>query len=201
MTTNIAGAILSGGQNKRMGGKNKAFIEIEGISLIQRALDIFDQIFDEIFIVTNSPADYRLYEKDYCIISDKIKDVGPLGGIHSALSSTSKKGVFFIACDMPFLHNDLINEQIAVFNQRSVEALIPKIGDSIEPLHGIYAATLKSKIDSYLKKKCGYSIKGFLPTINSAFFRLKDNEFNRKIFKNLNSPCDFKKAALNESKI
>ena len=62
-------------------------------------------IFKEVILVTNSPEDYVLFENECRIIPDIIKDKGPLGGIHSALSNTAKKAVFFVACDMPYLHN------------------------------------------------------------------------------------------------
>ncbi|MFH1317730.1 MAG: molybdenum cofactor guanylyltransferase, partial [Candidatus Omnitrophota bacterium] len=103
-TDSISCAILAGGKNRRM-GKNKAFIEVDGISLLKKNIVLLQQIFTEITIVTNSPKEYISFKNDASIITDKIKDIGPLGGIFSALSTTSKESVFFVACDMPFLHN------------------------------------------------------------------------------------------------
>ena len=141
--SHTAGAILSGGLNTRMGGRCKAFIEIDGTALVEKTVNAFKEIFTEIIIITNSPRDYQKYQKDCHIIGDKIKDIGPLGGIHSALSYTSKKAVFFIACDMPFTHNGLIQCQLSLFNKIQCQALLPKIDTSIEPLYGIYKKELK----------------------------------------------------------
>ena len=177
---------MSGGKNSRMNGVNKALIKIGGITMIQRVMDVFRGIFDEIILVTNSPSEYAMYAEVCLIVSDKIKNVGPLGGIHSALSVTSREGAFFIAVDMPFLHADLISRQIEEFKKIKAQALVPRIGVSIEPLHAIYKKELRAKIEAYLKKSRNYSIKGFLETVDTAYFELEDNPFNRRVLKNMN---------------
>jgi len=91
---NISGAILAGGRNKRMGGVNKSFIEIQGSPIIQRSVNILKEIFEEIIIVTNSLTDYEPYKKECRVVTDIIKGIGPLGGIHSALSHTTKRRFF-----------------------------------------------------------------------------------------------------------
>ncbi|MCQ9205317.1 MAG: molybdenum cofactor guanylyltransferase [Omnitrophica bacterium] len=191
---NIAGAILCGGKNKRMGGRNKAFIKLKGIFLIQRILNVFREIFDEIILVTNSPNEYTAYNNSCRIVTDVIKNIGPLGGIHSGLYHSSKRGVFFIACDMPFLHNDIIKEQINQFNSLNCEAFIPRIDNFLEPLHAIYAKALADKINSYARLNTDYSVKKFLEGVNHTFFELKNNDFFNNIFRNLNTPQDLGEA-------
>ena len=187
---NIAGAILAGGKNQRIGGHNKAFVQINGISIIQRTINILKEIFAEVILVTNSPQDYKSYQREAIIITDLIKDVGPLGGIFSALSQTTKKGAFFVACDMPFLHNGIILRQIDCFNELDFDVLMPRIGNFIEPLHAIYRKGLKENIYRFLKDGNNYSIKSFLQRANVRFWDLEDNLFHRKIFKNLNTYQD-----------
>ena len=190
MKSHTAGVILSGGKNSRMNGANKAFIEIGGVTMMQRAMDVFKGLFDEIILVTNSPSEYAMFSGDCLIVSDKIKNIGPLGGIHSALSVMSRKSAFFIAVDMPFLHKDLISRQIAEFEKIEARAFLPKIGASIEPLHAIYKKELREEIEAYIGTGRDYSIKGFLKTVDTAYFELEDNPFNRRAFMNLNSPRD-----------
>lgn len=189
---NISGAILAGGKNKRMGGKNKAFINIGKATIIEKTINLLKPIFDEIILVTNSPGDYRAYEKDCHIITDIIKDSGPLGGIHAALAHTSKTGVFFVACDMPFLHNEVILRQLDCFNKIKCDAVVPRRGGLIEPLHAVYKSSLQDKVRSYLKKSNDYSVKGFLDTVDAYYLDLEENLFYRNIFRNLNTPQDLK---------
>lgn len=190
---NIGSAILAGGRSRRMKGKNKAFISIDGgPPIIRRTIYTLKEISEEIFIVTNSPEDYKLYGKEAIIITDIIKEVGPLGGIHSVLSQTSKEAVFFVACDMPFLHNDIILSQINYFSKINCDCLVAKVGLSIEPLHGIYKKSLKNKIESFLKDNSDYAIRSFLKNSDVGYFELEDNVFYRNAFRNLNTPEDLK---------
>ena len=48
----MAGVILSGGKSIRM-GKNKAFIQVEGVPIIERIHNLFRELFQEVIIVTN----------------------------------------------------------------------------------------------------------------------------------------------------
>lgn len=192
--TEIASGILAGGKNIRMRGRNKAFIDIGGAPIIEKTIRLFEGMFDEIILVTNSPGDYKEYAERIIIIEDEIKGAGPLGGIHAALSKTTKRAVFFAACDMPFLHNGLIRRQMSCFNEIECDCMIPRIADSIEPLHGIYKRELKSDISNFLKTKGSRSIRDFLKTVYTFYLDLASSPPNRRIFRNLNTPDDLKRA-------
>lgn len=190
--TNIGAAILAGGKNSRMSGFNKAFIRINGIPLIQKSFECLEKIFEEVIIVTNSPGDFTSYEKKAIITKDLIKGVGPLGGIYSALSVTSKEAVFFVACDMPFLHNALIRKELSFFDSIDCDSLIPRIGDFREPLHAIYRKNLKDDIRNFVENN-DYSIKTFLLRVDAYYWDLANSRFHRNIFRNLNTEEDLKK--------
>lgn len=191
----IAAGILAGGKNSRMRGRNKSFINIEGVPIIEKTILLFEGIFDEIILITNSPNDYKEYVRRVIIAEDEIKEAGPLGGMHAGLSKTSKGAVFFVACDMPFLHNALINRLAKHFNGIDRDAVVPRINSLIEPMHAIYRSSLKDKLARFLRMGGDYSIRSFLRGENVEYFNLKDTPLNRKIFRNLNTPDDFKKTA------
>lgn len=182
---NIAVAILAGGKNSRI-GVDKAFIKIKNTFIIEHTIDILKKIFSEIMIITNSLQNYELYKKDCFIYPDSIKYIGPLGGILTALNKTSKQAVFFVACDMPFLHNELILQQIYVFRKINYDAVVPKVNGFIEPLHSIYKTKLKENLYNFITKKKSYSIQNFLETINVFYWNLPNNI----AFKNLNTKDD-----------
>ena len=46
----MTGIILSGGRSTRLGGLNKAFIEVQGERLIERTLRIYGDLFAEVLI-------------------------------------------------------------------------------------------------------------------------------------------------------
>ncbi|MCK4488044.1 MAG: molybdenum cofactor guanylyltransferase [Desulfobacterales bacterium] len=127
MRNNIAGAILAGGNNLRMKGRNKSFLKINGTPLIQKTISLFKRLFEEIIIVTNCPPDYALYKKDALIVTDILKNKGPLGGIHTGLTRATKKRVFFAACDMPFLEEGLIKRILDISEDSEGYAVIPYV--------------------------------------------------------------------------
>lgn len=186
----VAAAILAGGKNTRMKGRNKAFIPIGGVPIIKRNLDILNKLFKEAIIVTNSPEEFSEFKKNSIIITDLIKNCGPLGGIYSALSATKKDAVFFTACDMPNLNTLLIKRLVKYFESSDFDVLLPRINLSVEYLYGIYKKELKEKLKVFLAKGKDYSVRGFLATVKVGYLDLKDSLLNRKIFSNLNTPQD-----------
>jgi molybdopterin-guanine dinucleotide biosynthesis protein A len=84
MVHSISGIILAGGANRRFNGMTKSNIIIDGKTIISRITDTIRDIFDEIIIVTNTPEEFKEYNK-YKIVSDQFLKVGPIGGIHAAL--------------------------------------------------------------------------------------------------------------------
>lgn len=191
--TEIGGVILAGGKNSRMLGRNKSFIDIGGMPIIEKTIRLFNNIFDEAILVTNSPNDYKEYAERVIIVGDEIKDVGPIGGIYTGLSKTSKTAVFFVACDMPFLHNGLIRRQLNYFKKKECDCLVPRIGNSAEPLHAIYKKKLKDDIYEFLKNRNNCAIRDFLKTISASYLDLEPSPAHQQAFQNLNIPQDLKR--------
>ncbi len=134
----MTGIILAGGQNRRMGGKNKAFLVIDGKPLIERILAVYRKLFREILIVTNSPLDYVTY--DCRIVTDVIKGKGSLGGIYSGLLYAACEHGFVAACDMPYLDESFIRFLLARAPEKDI--VVPRSPDGFQPLHAVYARRL-----------------------------------------------------------
>jgi len=184
---NLGGAILAGGKSKRMDGINKAFINVEGQPIIHRIMHLYDALFEDIIIVTNTIDDFSDFKNNCILVSDILKNFGPLGGIHSALQHTNKRALFFVACDMPNLHNALMEAMLDRFHLLDCDALVPRIGSAIEPLHSIFSKKLIKDIEIFLKTDKKHSIQNFLQTINVEYFDLENSMTNKKIFNNLNT--------------
>jgi molybdopterin-guanine dinucleotide biosynthesis protein A len=136
---------------------------------------------------------YDQYTNEATIIEDSIKEIGPLGGIYAALSQTSSEAVFFVACDMPFLHIEFIKWQIREFEKMNVDVFVPRIGDRIEPLHGIYHHRISDDLFLFLEESQRHSVREFLKKVKTEYWDLDDTTANQKYFTNVNTPAELKK--------
>ena len=192
MFEDIAGVILAGGKNERFDGQLKAKIIINGETIISSIIRAIRDIFGEIIIVTNTPEEFREFRR-FRIISDFIQDAGPLGGIHAAIKTTSKKAVFVIAGDMPFVEKKLIISQIEMFREKICEALIPRLNSLTEPLHSLYSTSILEKLERYMDETNVRSVNGFLKEIDAKYMDLPASDVNIRSLVNINSPSDLTK--------
>ena len=83
VTRDFSAVLLVGGKSSRM-GRDKAFIEIEGVPLWQRQLQTLTQLAPkQIFLA--GPARSEWEDADCETIADEPGDIGPLGGLMAAL--------------------------------------------------------------------------------------------------------------------
>lgn len=115
-------------------GLNKAFVEVGGIPIIERALKVLRGLFDEVFIVTTRPEPYA--HLGFPIHTDLLPGNDSLGGLHAALSYSSGEACFLCACDMPFLNPRLIRYLAELAS--GADAVVPKSPDGLQPLHAVY---------------------------------------------------------------
>ncbi len=157
----MTGVILAGGKNSRI-GLNKAFLEIGGKRIIERTVEIYKKIFDNILIITNTPEDYQYLTEsvilsevknlEFKIYTDLIPDRGSLGGIYTGLHYSKSDYTFFTACDMPFLNEKVVRHIIKgaracpelVSGGRGQRAkdydiIVPYFKRRLHPLHAVYS--------------------------------------------------------------
>ena len=121
----IAGAILAGGNARRIGGLAKGTLKIAGgISIIERLINEMNLAgLSDIIIVANDPEPYRDYGVE--IIADIRKDLGPMGGIETGLDFFADRcdAVIFVPCDLP----QISASQISALKQAFVETTAPAV--------------------------------------------------------------------------
>lgn len=157
--SSITGVILAGGKNSRM-GRQKYLIELQGKSIIQRQLNLFQRLFSEIIIVTNHPEHFTIFSK-IKVIGDQVKDIGPMGGLYSGLIKAKSPIIFLVACDMPFLDQRIINDLVAAFDSEKYSCLVPFITKGLEPLHALYTKDILPQLESCISEK-RYSLQEFI---------------------------------------
>jgi len=182
---------LAGGKNSRMGTK-KSFLTIDGVRLIDKMLDVYQDIFAEIIIVTNDPLSYTEFP-DTVVVTDIYKEKGALGGIYTGLFFASHDYSFVAACDMPFLRKDFIiylTEQVDKY-----DIVVPQLSDGFQPLHAVYSQNCLSSIKRLLSAN-KLKITGFYKDMRLLSIpEEKIKPFNKdgRLFLNINTPKDLKR--------
>ena len=147
MWSDVTCIILAGGTSRRM-GQDKAFIQIEGVRLLDYVYGKCQELFSEIIIVTNQPHQYIEYQTP--VVADEIQGTGSLGGLYTGLKRASNFFSFCVACDMPFLKPELITYLIE--NRLNSDVVIPKTRAGLEPLHAIYSKRCIKPIKTLLER-------------------------------------------------
>src|SRR2546430_4293605 len=114
-----------------MGGRPKALLELGGRWIIERVVDAVPPAVDDLLIVTNPPELYAFLKLP--MVADVYPDHGSLGGIYSGLRAAPGGAAFTVACDMPFLHADVV--RLVVERVGSGDVVIPRVGGQLETLH------------------------------------------------------------------
>jgi molybdopterin-guanine dinucleotide biosynthesis protein A len=181
----ITGIILSGGKSLRM-GRNKAFIEIDGVAIIDRIYTVFENLFQETIIVTDQRDLFAyLNVKTY---NDLLPHRGALGGLYTGLYFSSFPCSFCVACDMPFLKESLI--EFLIDRLEDDDILVPRTEDGLQPLHAFYSKNCIGPIKKLLDKG-GYKIIDVYPVVKSRTVEERDFIFldpKRESFINVNTP-------------
>lgn len=130
-----AGAILAGGQSRRM-GQCKALLPLQDGTMLEHITRQLD-LFPERWLSANDPVLGIGFPGD--TIADIYPGCGPLAGIHAVLSKMNKPWVLCVSCDMPRFSRELAAAMLAAFPPQA-DALICVDGTGqTHPLCGIYA--------------------------------------------------------------
>ena len=112
----ILGAIIAGGQSSRMGGREKAFVMLDGVCLIERLLSRLRFQVDDVVINGNGDASRFAGFKCDVVMDQLIHVTTPLAGIHAVLAHGAALGfdaVVTAPSDSPFIPLDLVEKLIA----------------------------------------------------------------------------------------
>jgi molybdopterin-guanine dinucleotide biosynthesis protein A len=191
--SDCSGVILSGGLSSRFSGRNKAFLEIDGKTILERIVAVFADLFDEIILVTNEPLAYT--DWDVKIVSDLFEQRSSLTGLHAGLFYTTRPYAFFTACDTPFVNPGLV--RLLVDNiDPTVDVVVPETEKGLEPLFAVYSRRcIKPFRESIEQQK--FKISRVFSTMRVRTVpetRLRRKDPDLISFFNINAPEDLTRA-------
>ena len=179
--------ILAGGLNSRMGGRNKALLDVGGKRIVDRILEALDPIFQEILLVTRKPDQYR--NLPIKVVEDLFEIRASLTGLHAGLKHAEAPFIFVVPCDVPFLNPDLIRAILREVTP-DVDVVVPQDGKFYEPLCAVYSKRCLPYIEDMLSRG-DLRIFNFFDKIRLRTIpmeRLNKTDPDRQSFVNVNTP-------------
>ena len=137
----VTGAILIGGQSRRL-GRDKVLLPYEGKPLAVHLQELFESLFSNVLLIGHPRPE--LEALGLTCTPDIIPDKGVLGGIYTALIAATTPHVFVAGADMPFLSSSLISKILD--HRYDANAIIPRGPRGLEPLCAVYSASCANAI-------------------------------------------------------
>ncbi|WP_298035454.1 molybdenum cofactor guanylyltransferase [uncultured Dysosmobacter sp.] len=182
---NCGAMILAGGQSRRM-GRCKALLELDGETLISRLAKQLDG-FGELLLSANDPQVAAGIPGR--LVTDIYPGLGPLAGLHAALTAAKVENLLCVSCDMPYFTAALAEALLNAFPP-DTDALACVDGNGrVHPLCGIYAKTALPVIERRLQNR-QLKMLDLLAELCTVYFPIPDR-FPAKILTNVNTPEAF----------
>ena len=187
----FCGFVLAGGRSSRM-GTDKAFLELDGRTLLDRTLNLLHVLTPKVSIV-GPVSKFAAYGP---VIEDRYAGRGPLAGIHAALSTSATELNLVLAVDLPSVTESLL--RFIVEQARASDALVtvPRIAGGYQPLCAVYRRAFAPLAQAALEEGKNKIDALFAATTTRV---LEESELSRfafsaAMFENLNTPEDLRRA-------
>lgn len=137
-TAILKGLVLAGGESSRM-GEDKAAIELDGINMLARTVDLLDGLVAEVFVAVRPEQTNDAVRRRYTLIEDCYSDIGPAAGMLAAHQQAPEAAWLVLACDMPLLSAQALGVLIGARDpEMDATALCRSREAAPEPLCAIY---------------------------------------------------------------
>jgi len=184
--SDVSAFILAGGKSTRMGA-DKAFVVLDGRTLLARMLDLARHVTPNVQIV-GARSKFSPFAP---VVEDIFPGCGPLGGIHAALKSSQSELNVILAVDVPFVSLALLQYLISrARNSPTAAITVPRSAEGWQPLCAIYRRWFADSAEKALAEG-RYKIDALFEQVMVETIGEEELEtagFAPRIFRNLNTP-------------
>ena len=191
----ILGVVLAGGQSKRF-GEDKSQVRLGDKILIDFILSEIIDVFNEILIISNNDIKF-LNSKKVTKIEDYKKDLGPLGGVLTAMkwikqNNKNYKWISTFPSDTPFFKKKNLQDFIKNINYKDSKLFFIKSNDKRHNIFGLWSVELLERLEDAVMKKGERKVEVWA---NNVGVKTINMEFkNNDPFFNINTKEDLEKA-------
>jgi len=147
----VAGVLLAGGLSRRMGGGDKALLELGGETILARVIDrVRPQVSTLALNANGDPARFAAFGLP--VVADVVEGfVGPLAGVLTGLEWAAQQApdcawVASFATDAPFLPDDLVAGLIAAVARDDADMACAASGGRHHPVFGLWPVRLAAEL-------------------------------------------------------
>lgn len=142
----LYGLVLSGGQSRRM-GQDKGLLEYHGEPQAKHLYNLLEGLCDQVFLSSR----HQQYELTPLAqlkqITDQFIEMGPIGGILSAMNEYPDAAWLVVACDLPRLDSATLKNLMTQRKAAKMATAFKSIeSDLPEPLCAIYEPKARIKL-------------------------------------------------------
>ena len=150
---NILAVVLAGGRSQRF-GQDKSQVKFQGKLLIDYILSEIIDEFNETLIVANKPINFKKSEK-ISIIKDFQEDLGPLGGVLSAMKWIKKNNkeynwISTFPIDTPFFSKKELKIFYEKIDINKSKLFFVKSKKTIHNIFGLWSLDLIDQLEADL---------------------------------------------------
>ncbi len=188
----VSAVVLAGGRATRLGGTNKALLEVGGKRIIDRVLSALRPLTDQIVLVGHL-AD-GLDFPDVEVVPDEHPGAGSMPALLTGLQTSHHDVALVVGCDMPFLSTLLLRHIVDM--SMGFDLAVPRIGPHLEALHAAYHRSCLPMIEDYLRRQ-DLKIIDFYPSVRTrevSEVELRALDPDLRSFFNVNTPEDLETA-------
>ena len=186
----IEGAILAGGQSSRM-GRDKSALVLGGVSVLERVGSSMAPLVGRIRVIGDQVTESR----GYAVQPDLRPGLGPLSGIHAALTTAESSTVLVVACDLPFVTTELFAGLIELL-EGGTDAVVPRVSGRAVPVCALYRRACLERLQACLDNR-ELKAQHFVASLATTY---ADEDVLERLdpqgicLKNINTPEDFERA-------
>ena len=151
--------VLAGGRGRRMGIVEKALLEFEGKTILERLLENLFRVVDEVILSVRDmtqkekllPVLEKFPSREIRFCFDTLEDAGPLEGIRAGLLESRSEYSFVCAGDMPFVNIRVVD--LLFEKAEGHDVALPRWEERMfEPLHAVYSRKLIPEIEKAFER-------------------------------------------------
>ena len=187
----LSAFVLAGGRSARM-GRDKAFVELAGRALLDRALDACRPLCPALGIVGSR----QKFGDRGPAIEDIFPERGPLGAIHAALSHTTTSYNLVLGVDLPFVTTGFLRFLVEQAWASGADVTVPRAGGGFHPVCAVYHRRFRDVAQAALERGEN-KLDALFAQVSTRIIEESELEpfaLGARMFENLNTREDLERA-------